>query len=147
MIDLTDAWNEWHEQCQLKKCTDENRKDLCFVSNCIFCNILKNQPPLPHLSAGKFMSIVNQDPEYSFLLMETYLLPKDEEERRKYKDSKFAGRANGEVTGYFLRSYFRSYVRELWEKEEKRESQNIHAPKDSDDEEWQEKLAAAGIMP
>lgn len=120
--DLTNAWAEWHETCELDKCSEENIHDLCVRSNKQFDNAVEKLKS--YHSSGTLL----QRPEecksdrenenkyamrYTFHLMESECLPSGpKEERQQFKDRIFAGAKNvGDVTGYFLRDFFRSLVK------------------------------------
>ena len=42
--DLTYAWQEWHETCELDKCSEQNITDLCERSNSMFARAISIMP-------------------------------------------------------------------------------------------------------
>ena len=149
MKDLTNAWIEWHTTCELDKCSEQNITDLCNCSNSMFARAKKILPEnvyslieIPNYSddenAHPTPASIQYAKRYTFHLMESYCLPMgDKAERQQFKDNIFA-RADepGKVTGYFLRDFFRSFVR-------RKENISYSAPQkpsNSNDEEWEEKM-------
>ena len=134
-IDLTNAWCEWHEKCLLDRCSQKNRKELASASECFFRKALSKLPQNVRcientrwLAPDKEEKDKSNDKKkkgksdeeyilrqksYYFYLMESELLPGDEDERRKYKKRVFENAGEpGKVTGYFFRSFFRSFVKQ-----------------------------------
>ena len=144
--DLTCAWQEWHETCELDKCSEQNIVDLCECSDRMFSRAISKIPQ----GQSSLVQIPRSDEEnpsnrqyiqrYTFHLMEGYCLPPgDKEERQQFKNQIFTNaKEPGQVTGYFLRDFFRSYV-----KSKKNLSYNTPAkPEDNTDREWEDKMIA-----
>ena len=139
--DLTEAWLDWRETCALDKCSPEHISDLCAVSNSMFRRALARMET-GTVSIERFSSLRHDEPvsdvarknalRHTFHLMETELLPAGEkEERQQYKDRIFERAKNaGSVTGYFLRDFFRSFVR----KKENRSYSRPELPEDTSPE-------------
>ena len=125
MIDLTDAWLEWREVCELDKCSPEHITQLCLSSNALFRKALQKLPegtacieqitsPFPDTDDEETGEMRERNEfRRTFRLMECELLPAGEKtERQQFKDRIFdQAQSPGHVTGYFLRDFFRSYVK------------------------------------
>lgn len=124
MNDLTDAWLEWRETCELDKCAPEHINQLCVVSNSMFRRAIRKLPEgtacIEQLSSllpdtdEQISEIQERNAfRHTFRLMECELLPAGEKtERQQFKDRIFnRAQSPGYVTGYFLRAFFRSYVK------------------------------------
>lgn len=117
LIDLSQAWLEWYETCELDKCSEQNIADLCYVSNHMFQKALKKIPSTQY-SLLQLPSKTKSDPyayRYAFHLMEAELFyssckTKADRQRRKGKIFENA-KMPGNVTGYLLKSFFRSHVK------------------------------------
>jgi len=112
-IDLTDAWKDWRETCALDLCSPDHISELCVVSNSKYIEATEKlrkdqatiEPFVPYDNDSSFRR--------TFHIMEAECIPLGtKEERQRYKDRIFAGASEiGQVTGYFLRDFFRSYVK------------------------------------
>ena len=124
MNDLTEAWLDWRETCELDKCSPEHINQLCVVSNSMFRRAVQKLPEgtacIEQLSSllpdtdEQISEIQERNAfRHTFRLMECELLPAGEKtERQQYKDRIFnRAQSPGYVTGYFLRAFFRSYVK------------------------------------
>lgn len=144
--DLTCAWQEWHETCELDKCSEQNIADLCERSNSMFARAISIMPD----GVSTLLQIPQCDTDnpatqkyiqrYTFHLMEGYCLPvESKEERQQFKDDIFAkAEEPGMVTGYFLRDFFRSFVK-------CKENISYNAPsrpEGNTDDEWEEKMVS-----
>ena len=92
VIDLSDAWLEWHELCELDRCSLEHINQLCVVSNRLFRKALKKLPK-GVASIEQLSSVLTNDPisefqkgnefRHIFRLMECELLPAGEKKERQ----------------------------------------------------------------
>ena len=112
-IDLTEAWEEWHETCALDLCSKEHISQLCRVSNSLYRRATKKLNETTSTIEPYVPGEKESDFRRTFHIMEAECIPLGtKEERQRYKDRIFAGAAEtGDVTGYFLRDSFRSYVK------------------------------------
>lgn len=142
--DLTCAWQEWHETCELDKCSEQNIADLCERSNSMFARAISIMPD----GVSSLLQIPKRDTDnlatrqyvqrYTFHLMEGYCLPVGtKEERQQFKDDIFSkAEEPGKVTGYFLRDFFRSFV-----KCKENISYDVPTrPENNTDDEWEDKM-------
>lgn len=124
MTDLTAAWLEWRELCELDKCSPKHITQLCSASNGWFRWALQRLPQgtacieqlsslLPDTDGETGEMQERNEFRRTFRLMECELLPPGEKpERQQFKDRIFKqAPSTGDVTGYFLKSFFRSYVK------------------------------------
>ena len=103
-IDLTDAWKEWHEKCQLEKCSDENKSKFCNVAQRLSIQLIQAWKAKNPDKKSFLEDIFKHDNgEYAFTLAEDKLPDVGTPERRLKKEEYF-GKAYtpGLMTGYFL---------------------------------------------